>query len=87
NAFKQLKNPSTLFRSAVHSPAAQTASNVAHKAVANPKSLLEQVRNINRAQVVAGGVVVAEVLGFFTIGEMIGRMKLVGYHGKTDAHH
>jgi hypothetical protein len=36
---------------------------------------------------VAGGVVAAEVLGFFTVGEMIGRMKLVGYHGEAGAHH
>lgn len=86
-AYKQLMNPSALFRSAVNSPAAQTATNVASKAASNPQSLLQQVRNINRAQVVAGGVVVAEVLGFFTVGEMIGRMKLVGYHGETGAHH
>ena len=34
---------------------------------------------------VTGGVVLAELLGFFTIGEMIGRVKIVGYHG--DVHH
>jgi F-type H+-transporting ATPase subunit g len=26
-------------------------------------------------------------LGFFTVGEMIGRFKLVGYRGDTGAHH
>jgi F-type H+-transporting ATPase subunit g len=35
----------------------------------------------------AGGVIVAELLGFFTVGEMIGKMKLVGYRGDTGAHH
>lgn len=32
------------------------------------------------------GVVGAEVLGFFTVGEMIGRMKLVGYKGDKEYH-
>ena len=32
------------------------------------------------------GVVTAEVLGFFAVGEMVGRMKLVGYHGGTPQH-
>jgi len=33
------------------------------------------------------GVVGAEVLGFFTVGEMIGKMKLVGYHGEVHHEH
>jgi len=36
---------------------------------------------------VAGGVLVAECLGFFTVGEMIGRFKLIGYHGEVAAAH
>ncbi|KXX80443.1 ATP synthase subunit g, mitochondrial [Madurella mycetomatis] len=47
----------------------------------------QQVRNLSRTQVVAGGVLLAECLGFFTVGEMIGRFKLIGYHGETHAHH
>ena len=35
---------------------------------------------------VSGGVIAAEVLGFFTVGEMLGRLKLVGYWGDV-AHH
>ena len=55
---------------------------------ANPNSAIQSVRNISRTQVVTGGVVLAECLGFFTVGEMIGRFKLVGYHGETGvAHH
>lgn len=60
----------------------------------NPSSLisqasnsLQQVRSLDTAKWVAGGVVLAEVLGFFTVGEMIGRMKLVGYRGEAGAHH
>lgn len=51
------------------------------------EGLLNRLRNINQAQLVAGGVVAAECLGFFTAGEMIGRMKLIGYRGDTGAHH
>ncbi|KAK3896429.1 mitochondrial ATP synthase g subunit-domain-containing protein, partial [Staphylotrichum tortipilum] len=47
----------------------------------------QQARNLSRTQVVAGGVLLAECLGFFTVGEMIGRFKLVGYHGETHAAH
>lgn len=31
------------------------------------------------------GVIGAELLGFFTVGEILGRFKLVGYRG--DTHH
>ncbi|KAL2140745.1 hypothetical protein VTI28DRAFT_3298 [Corynascus sepedonium] len=50
---------------------------------ANP----QQLRNLSRTQVAAGGVLLAECLGFFTVGEMIGRFKLIGYHGETHAAH
>ena len=51
----------------------------------NAGASLQNVRNISRTQVAAAGVLLAECLGFFTIGEMIGRMKLIGYHGETHA--
>lgn len=35
---------------------------------------------------VSAGVVGAEVLGFFTVGEMVGRFKLVGYRGDVHQH-
>ncbi|KAG5928433.1 hypothetical protein E4U42_000636 [Claviceps africana] len=53
----------------------------------SPQNILQQARNVSNAQLVAGGVVAAECLGFFTVGEMIGRFKIVGYHGETGAHH
>ncbi|KAI0837618.1 GroES-like protein [Hypoxylon sp. FL0890] len=74
NALKQIQNPTTLL---------QTASKFAQQ----PSSLIQQARNINRAQLVAGGVIFAECLGFFTIGEIIGRFKLIGYHGDNQAAH
>ncbi|TAQ86108.1 hypothetical protein B7494_g5569 [Chlorociboria aeruginascens] len=76
SALKTLRNPYSLFTQASKSTAQTT-----------PSSLLEQVRNVNSAQLAAGGVVVAEVLGFFTVGEIIGRFKLVGYKGDDGAHH
>lgn len=45
------------------------------------------VPGLSNAQLIAGGVVFAECLGFFTVGEIIGRFKLVGYHGETSAAH
>ncbi|KAJ4297046.1 ATP synthase subunit G atp20 [Collariella sp. IMI 366227] len=62
------------------------------KQLKNPSSFLQsvnpqQIRNLSRTQVVAGGVILAECLGFFTVGEMIGRLKLIGYHGETHAAH
>ncbi|CAM1504341.1 Fc.00g019320.m01.CDS01 [Cosmosporella sp. VM-42] len=53
----------------------------------SPQNLLNQARNLSTTQVAAGGVILAECLGFFTVGEMIGRFKLIGYHGETGSHH
>ncbi|EPE33362.1 hypothetical protein GLAREA_06374 [Glarea lozoyensis ATCC 20868] len=64
------------------------------KSLRNPGSLVSQttnslqsLRNMDNAKLISGGVVAAEVIGFFTVGEMIGRMKLVGYRGDTGSHH
>ncbi|KAF3002389.1 hypothetical protein E8E13_002053 [Curvularia kusanoi] len=48
----------------------------------NPNTLLAQVRGASSAQYWAAGVVAAEVLGFFSVGEIIGRFKVVGYREK-----
>ncbi|KAF4979070.1 hypothetical protein FZEAL_4655 [Fusarium zealandicum] len=55
--------------------------------VQSSQNAIQQVRNIGPGQLAAGGVVLAEVVGFFTVGEMIGRFKLVGYRGETASHH
>ncbi|KAF1993940.1 mitochondrial F1F0-ATP synthase-like protein g subunit [Amniculicola lignicola CBS 123094] len=68
SALARLRNPSELL-----AQAAQTASKT------NPQNVLNQIRNMGTGQWVTGGVVAAEILGFFTVGEMIGRRHIVGY--------
>jgi F-type H+-transporting ATPase subunit g len=65
------RNPVSLFNR-VASEAQQTT----------PQNLLAQVRGMSSAQWASVGVVAAEVIGFFSIGEIIGRFKLVGYRAK-----
>ncbi|RDL42373.1 Uncharacterized protein BP5553_02352 [Venustampulla echinocandica] len=64
------------------------------KALRNPgqtftqfSNSLQQLRNVDKAGLASGAVVLGELLGFFTVGEVIGKMKLVGYRGDTEAHH
>ncbi|KAI1191787.1 mitochondrial ATP synthase g subunit-domain-containing protein [Nemania serpens] len=77
------KNPTSLLQSA-----SQVVSETAAKTAQQPGSILSRIQNVNRAQLAAAGVVAAECLGFFTVGEMIGRFKLIGYHGEVaPAHH
>ncbi|OHE97444.1 hypothetical protein CORC01_07226 [Colletotrichum orchidophilum] len=73
-ALGAVKNPNALLSSA--SSAASTA------VAAKPATIASR---INTATVAAGAVVAAECLGFFTVGEILGRFKLVGYHGETHA--
>jgi F-type H+-transporting ATPase subunit g len=67
------RNPSSLL-STVQSSAAQ------------PLNMLNQVRSMSSTQWMSVGVVAAEVIGFFTVGEMIGRLRLVGYRAKPEHH-
>lgn len=66
--------------------------------VRNPKSItssvpttsgqaLSQVRNADGQQWTSYAIVLAQLLGFFTVGEMIGRLKVVGYHGEVHQEH
>jgi F-type H+-transporting ATPase subunit g len=60
--------------------------NPAH--VANlARSAIVSVRSVSSKEVAAYGVLGAEILGFFTVGEIIGRRKLVGYRGNAPAQH
>lgn len=61
-----------------------TAENTANPVTLN--GILGRIRNVSRQQLVSAGVISAEVLGFFTVGEMIGRLKLVGYRGDVEHH-
>ncbi|KAJ0386368.1 hypothetical protein COL922a_004545 [Colletotrichum nupharicola] len=74
----------------------QTYFQTAVNSLKNPSGLLSSASaakpanlasRINTATVATGAVVAAECLGFFTVGEMIGRFKIVGYHGETHAAH
>lgn len=60
------------------------AENTANSVTLN--GILGRIRNITRQQLVSVGIISAEVLGFFTVGEMIGRLKLVGYRGDVEHH-
>jgi F-type H+-transporting ATPase subunit g len=54
---------------------------------ATSEGILGSIRNVDRKQIVSISVVFAELLGFFTVGTMIGRMKVVGYHGEVHHEH
>jgi len=49
--------------------------------------MLSSARNTNSQQVTNYAIILAQVLGFFTVGEMIGRLKVVGYHGEPHHEH
>lgn len=53
----------------------------------NPFQAISKLRSLDNQQLATAGVVAAEIVGFFTIGEMIGRMKLIGYRTSASAHH
>ncbi|KAJ5433904.1 ATPase F0 complex subunit G mitochondrial [Penicillium cf. griseofulvum] len=48
----------------------------------SPSAILACIRNASPKQMALAGVTAAEVIGFFTVGEMIGRMNIVGYRGE-----
>ncbi|TID26698.1 mitochondrial F1F0-ATP synthase g subunit [Venturia nashicola] len=53
----------------------------------NPAQLLARVRNASNKEYAAVGIIAAEVIGFFSVGEMLGRLKIVGYRGNPHAEH
>jgi F-type H+-transporting ATPase subunit g len=61
-------------------------SNAASAVASSPGNFVSRMRNLDRQQLTTYGIVGAEVLGFFTVGEMIGRLKIVGYRS-TQIHH
>jgi len=71
------RNPTTLYH--------QTAATAGRL---SPQTVLARIRNVSREELTTAGIVGAEVIGFFTVGEMIGRMKVVGYRTSgAHAHH
>ncbi|KAI9883420.1 MAG: tRNA-dihydrouridine synthase 3 [Watsoniomyces obsoletus] len=53
----------------------------------NPIHLLHRIRSMSSQEMAAAAVVTAELLGFFTVGEILGKFKLVGYRGEKGDHH
>lgn len=51
-----------------------------------PADVLARVRGASKKEIAMAGVTAAEVIGFFTVGEMIGRMNIVGYRGQAEHH-
>lgn len=53
----------------------------------NPQLLREKLSD--REALKKGGIIAAELMGFFTVGEIIGKRKIVGFRGKIDhaGHH
>ncbi|MCJ1418574.1 hypothetical protein MMC32_004922 [Xylographa parallela] len=80
-AFQSYLNP---ILHAVRNPSSLMSGTPSSSAF-TPEAILSRIRNMDRTQLVSAGVLTAEVLGFFTVGEMVGRLKLVGYNG--DVHH
>lgn len=54
-----------------------------------PSNIIARIRNANKKELAFAGVTAAEVIGFFTVGEMIGRMNIIGYRGEPEhaGHH
>jgi len=75
-ALNALRNPTSLLQR-VSSEASNTT----------PQNVLAQLRGMSNAQWASIGIVAAEVIGFFSVGEIIGRFKLVGYRAKEHAEH
>jgi F-type H+-transporting ATPase subunit g len=76
-AMNALRNPSSLMN---------RVASEANSAAQQPANVLAQVRSMSQAQWYSIGVVAAEVVGFFSVGEIIGRFKLIGYRAKEEHH-
>jgi F-type H+-transporting ATPase subunit g len=77
-ALNALRNPSSLM---------SRMASEANSAAQQPQNYVSKIRNASREQWYSLGVMFAEVIGFFSVGEIIGRFKLVGYRTKKDEHH
>lgn len=77
-----VRNPSALM-----SQTQGAAQSTAQQAASNPQSFLTRLRNMDSDTLLATGIVTAETIGFFCVGEMIGRFKVIGYWGGKTEHH
>lgn len=81
-----IQNPASIASRTTQSAQA-TAENAAQNAMNNPQGFLTRLRNMDHATLTTVAVVTAETIGFFSIGEIIGRFKIVGYRGGHGEHH
>lgn len=51
------------------------------------KDALAKAQAVSSKEVATYGIIAAEILGFWTVGEIIGRQKIVGYRHKIESHH
>lgn len=65
----------------------QTAQNAAQTAANNPQTYLTRIRNMDSETLMSAAVIGAETIGFFCVGEMLGRFKIVGYRGGSHGEH
>ncbi|KAJ6160390.1 ATP synthase subunit G atp20 [Penicillium chermesinum] len=63
--------------------AASNPATLKNISLPSPQNFLARVRNANAKEIAFVGVTAAEVIGFFTVGEIIGRFNLVGYRGEV----
>lgn len=77
-----VSNPSSLM-----STTQQTAQTAAQTAVNQPQNVLARIRNMDRETLTSAAVIGAETIGFFCVGEMLGRFKIVGYRGGSHGEH
>jgi F-type H+-transporting ATPase subunit g len=54
-----------------------------HGSSGQPSNILARVRNASNKEYAAAGIIAAEVIGFFSVGEMLGRLKIVGYRSSA----
>jgi F-type H+-transporting ATPase subunit g len=73
-----LRNPSSLMN---------RGQQVAETAAKNPETFLVRLRNMDSATWTQVGIVGAETIGFFSVGEMLGRFKIVGYRSGAAPSH
>lgn len=81
---KAVRNPSSF-----GSQTAQAAEKQAEAVITNPQNFLTRLRNLDHATLTTVGITAAEVIGFFSVGEMLGRFKIIGYRssGAHAEHH
>jgi F-type H+-transporting ATPase subunit g len=68
---------------ALRHPASLFTRTTTESSTLQPSNILSQARNMNVQQLAAVGIVLAEVVGFFSVGEMLGRLKIVGYRSSA----